>query len=70
MRLTREDASLSLKQCHPCVPLPMLRSRQNGATALNAAAERGHDAVVRLLLKHEARVDAAVQVQAQSLDNS
>jgi ankyrin repeat protein len=35
---------------------------QDGGTALIAAAQNGHGAVVRLLLEHKASVDAPDQV--------
>ena len=37
--------------------------RQNGATGLITAAERGHEAIVRLLLERKADPNAADQVQ-------
>ncbi len=42
------------------------RSRQNGATGLIAAAQNGHEAMVRLLLEHKADPSAADQVRIQS----
>ena len=43
-------------------PRPPRPLWQDGATPLIAAAQNGHEAVVRLLLEHKASVDAADQV--------
>ena len=44
-------------------------SRQSGRTGLIAASEKGHEAVVRLLIEHKARVNAADQVHLVSNKN-